>query len=197
MPPMKRMTPKGPDIMAGKELCPTLVFDLETKHLAEEVGGWDNIRGMGMSVAVTYCIEEDRFAVYTEAEVQALIRDLLAAKQVIGFNIVRFDYEVLRGYSFHTLRESVPTLDLMIPLYQTLGFRPKLEDLAAATLGVGKLGDGLDAVRWYREGELEKLAEYCRRDVEATHQIYRYGKEHGHVLLRDRYRGSRRVPVSW
>lgn len=183
--------------MAGKELCPTLVFDLETKHLAEEVGGWDNIRGMGMSVAVTYCIEEDRFAVYTEAEVQALIRDLLAAKQVIGFNIVRFDYEVLRGYSFHTLRESVPTLDLMIPLYQTLGFRPKLEDLAAATLGVGKLGDGLDAVRWYREGELEKLAEYCRRDVEATHQIYRYGKEHGHVLLRDRYRGSRRVPVSW
>jgi DEAD/DEAH box helicase domain-containing protein len=85
----------------------------------------------------------------------------------------------------------------MIPLYQTLGFRPKLEDLAAATLGVGKLGDGLDAVRWYREGELEKLAEYCRRDVEATHQIYRYGKEHGHVLLRDRYRGSRRVPVSW
>jgi DEAD/DEAH box helicase domain-containing protein len=191
------MTPKGPDIMAGKELCPTLVFDLETKHLAEEVGGWDNIRGMGMSVAVTYCIEEDRFAVYTEAEVQALIRDLLAAKQVIGFNIVRFDYEVLRGYSFHALRESVPTLDLMIPLYQTLGFRPKLEDLAAATLGVGKLGDGLDAVRWYREGELEKLAEYCRRDVEATHQIYRYGKEHGHVLLRDRYRGSRRVPVSW
>lgn len=197
MPPTKRMTPKGPDIMAGKELCPTLVFDLETKHLAEEVGGWDNIRGMGMSVAVTYCIEEDRFAVYTEAEVQALIRDLLAAKQVIGFNIVRFDYEVLRGYSFHALRESVPTLDLMIPLYQTLGFRPKLEDLAAATLGVGKLGDGLDAVRWYREGELEKLAEYCRRDVEATHQIYRYGKEHGHVLLRDRYRGSRRVPVSW
>ena len=183
--------------MNRKDSCSTLVFDLETKYLAEEVGGWNNIRGMGMSVAVTYCIEENRFTVYTESDVQTLIGALQAAKQVIGFNIVRFDYEVLRGYSFHSLRDSVPTLDMMIPLYETLGFRPKLEDLAVATLGAGKLGDGLDAVRWYREKELEKLAEYCKKDVEVTDQIYRFGKERGFVLLRDRYKGSRRVPVGW
>jgi DEAD/DEAH box helicase domain-containing protein len=183
--------------MNRKDSCPTLVFDLETKYLADEVGGWNNIRGMGMSVAVTYCVEEDCFTVYTESEVQALIGALQAARQVIGFNIVRFDYEVLRGYSFASLRDSVPTLDMMIPLYETLGFRPKLEDLASATLGAGKLGDGLDAVRWYREKELEKLAEYCKKDVEVTYQVYRFGKEQGYVLLRDRYKGSRRVPVSW
>jgi DEAD/DEAH box helicase domain-containing protein len=85
----------------------------------------------------------------------------------------------------------------MIPLYQTLGFRPKLEDLAAATLGAGKLGDGLEAVQWFREGEMEKLAAYCKQDVQVTYGIYRFGKERGYVLLRDRYKGSRRVPVSW
>lgn len=183
--------------MARKDSCPTLVFDLETKYLAEDVGGWNNIRGMGMSVGVTYCVEQDRFTVYQEADAPALIKTLLGARLVIGYNIVRFDYEVLRAYSFESLRDSAPTLDLMIPLYQTLGFRPKLEDLAAATLGTGKLGDGLEAVRWFREGEMEKLIAYCKGDVQVTYDIYRFGKERGHVLLRDRYKGSRRVPVSW
>jgi len=183
--------------MTRRQPCPTLVFDLETKYLSDEVGGWDHIPNMGMSVAVTYCVERDEFTAYTEREVQALIAALNAARLVIGYNVLRFDYAVLRGYSFMPVREDKPTVDLMIPLYQTLGFRPRLEDLAAATLGIGKLGDGLDAVQWFREGNLEKLIEYCKQDVQVTYDLYKFGKEHGYVLLRDRYKGPRRVPVNW
>jgi DEAD/DEAH box helicase domain-containing protein len=184
-------------MMNRQNPCQTLVLDVETKHLAEEVGGWNNIRGMGLSVAVVYCVEEDRFTVYEESQAETLVRDLLAAERVIGFNILRFDYEVLRAYYSFPLRDSVPTLDMMIPLHEALGFRPKLEDLAAATLGVGKLGDGLQAVRWFREGNMEQLIAYCKQDVQVTCDIYKFGKERGYVLLRDRYKGSRRVPVSW
>jgi len=175
----------------------TLVFDLETKYLSDEVGGWNNIRKMGMSLAVTYTVEEDQFTVYREQDVESLIRAINEADLVVGFNVLRFDYEVLRGCSVLPVRQDRPTMDMMIPLYQMLGFRPKLQDLAAATLGVSKMGDGLDAVRWLREGNMEKLTAYCKQDVQVTYDLYKFGKEHGYVLLSDRYKGSRRVPVRW
>lgn len=175
----------------------TLVFDLETKFLSHEVGGWDYIRDMRMSVAVTYCVERGEFTTYYEQDVEALIAALNAADLVIGFNILRFDYEVLRGYTLLPVREDKTTLDLMIPLSQALGYRPRLDDLAAATLGIGKLGNGLDAVRWFREGNLEQLTAYCKQDVQVTYDLYRFGKEHGYVLVHDRYMGDRRVPVNW
>jgi len=177
--------------------CKTLVFDLETKYLSDEVGGWDHIPKMGLSVAVTYCVERGEFTTYYERDVEALIAALNAAELVIGFNILRFDYAVLRAYNFLPVREDRPTLDLMIPLSQALGYRPRLDDLAAATLGIGKLGNGLDAVRWFREGNLEQLTAYCKQDVQVTYDLYRFGKEHGYVLVRDRYRGDKQVRVSW
>lgn len=184
--------------VAGSGAAPsgTLVFDLETKHLAHEVGGWNHIRDMGMSVAVTYSVEQDLFTAYTEPDVPLLIQALTDAQLVVGYNIVRFDYEVLSAYSFLPLRKTVNSLDLMLSLYQALGYRPRLQDLAAGTLGAGKLGDGLDAVRWFREGNLDKLIAYCRRDVEVTYQIYRFGKEHGFVLVRGKY-GTDRAYVEW
>ncbi len=183
--------------MRRERRCKTLVFDLETQYLADEVGGWNHIRDMRMSVAVTYCPDCDRFTTYYEQDAAQLVAALNAADLVIGYNIVRFDYEVLLGYTLFPVSDGTRTLDLMIPLYETLGFRPKLEDLASATLGVGKLGNGLDAVRWFREGNLERLAQYCKQDVQVTYDLYKFGKERGYVLLRDRYKGDVRVPVNW
>ncbi len=184
-------------VTGGSAASPgTLVFDLETKYLADEVGGWNYIHKMGMSVAVTYSVEQDIFTTYTEPEVPLLIQALTEAQLVVGYNSVRFDYEVLSAYSFLPLRETVNSLDLMLPLHRTLGYRPKLQDLAAGTLGLGKLGDGLDAVRWFREGNMDKLIAYCKQDVRVTHEIYRFGKEQGFVLVRGKY-GTDRAHVEW
>ncbi len=174
----------------------TLVFDLETKFLADEVGGWNHIREMGVSVAVTYHVEEDRFTAYTEPDVPLLIQALTEARLVIGYNIMRFDYEVLSAYTFLPLRQTVPSLDLMLSLQRVLGYRPRLADLAAGTLGTGKLGDGLDAIRWFRAGQMDKLIAYCRQDVQVTYDIYKFGKENGFVLVQGRY-GTDRAHVEW
>ena len=88
-------------------------FDLETQKSADEVGGWDNISKMGMSVAVLYSTATGEYKIYGEKQVNDLIKDLQRADLVVGFNHLRFDYEVLHGYTAFDLRQ-LPTLDMLI-----------------------------------------------------------------------------------
>jgi DEAD/DEAH box helicase domain-containing protein len=74
-------------------------FDLETQKSAEEVGGWDNISRMGMSIGVTYNTAQGAYKIYGEKQVGDLLKDLQRASLVVGFNNLRFDYEVLHGYT--------------------------------------------------------------------------------------------------
>src|SRR5579864_4591704 len=54
-------------------------FDLETQKSAEEVGGWDKIGQMGMSVGVTYSTARGGYAIYGENHVNELLRELQRA----------------------------------------------------------------------------------------------------------------------
>src|SRR5687768_1865505 len=99
--------------------------------------------------------------VYWEKDVPALLLELKSAEKVIGFNILRFDYEVLKPYASGTHLASVRTLDLLVDIQRTLGFRLSLDSIATATLGTTKSADGVQSVKWFRAGELDKVAEYC------------------------------------
>jgi DEAD/DEAH box helicase domain-containing protein len=173
-----------------------LIFDLETQFLADEVGGWDNIRDMRLSVGVTYNPGKDLYQVYTEAQVDRLIADLRAAEKIVGYNLHRFDYEVLHGYTDQQLN-NLPTVDMLVDLKRALGWRPKLDSVAAATLGEQKSADGLAAVRWFREGKLDQVIEYCKRDVEVTWKVFDFGRKYGYVQILDRSWRERRVPIAW
>ena len=50
-----------------------------------------------------------------------------------------------------------------------------MDAVASATLKVGKTGDGLDAIRWWREGKMLEIAEYCCFDVKCTKLVHEYG----------------------
>lgn len=173
-----------------------LVFDLETQYLADEVGGWDHIRDMRLAVGVTFDPAEDAYHVYTEDEAAQLIADLEAADLVVGYNVQRFDYEVLRAYGDHRLAQS-PTVDMLVDLRRLLGWRPKLDNVAAATLGEHKSADGIAAVRWFREGLLEQVISYCKQDVAVTWKVYDFGRQNGYVQVQGRSRHAMRVPVPW
>jgi hypothetical protein len=172
-------------------------FDLETQKSADEVGGWDRIRDMRMSVGVTYSTARGTYRVYAEQEVDALIDELWRADLVVGFNNLRFDYEVLHGYP--TIRDltQVPTLDLMVDLQQRLSHRLSLDAIAEATLGVGKTSEGLQAIRWFREGRLLEIAEYCCYDVKITRLVHEYGAAKKQVFYKNRIGAKLSVPVAW
>jgi DEAD/DEAH box helicase domain-containing protein len=173
-----------------------IAFDLETQYAADEVGGWHNIRDMRLAVAVTYDATDDIYRDYTEQEVDLLIATLRGADLVVGYNVLRFDYEVLRPYTDAPLSD-LPTVDMLKDLYQTLGWRPKLDTIAVATLGETKSADGLQAVRWFRQGQLDKVIAYCRRDVEVTWKVYKFGRRNGYVQYHDRRRRVHKVQVQW
>lgn len=173
-----------------------LVLDVETQRSAEEVGGWHNAHLMRLAVAVVYDSLEKRFECFTEKEIHDLLRRLRACDLVVGYNLIRFDYAVLRGYGAEDL-STLPTLDLLADLHAKLGFRISLGHLAEQTLGAVKTADGLASLRWWREGLVEKVMDYCRQDVDITRRLFEHGVTQRHVIFETRGGNRVRVPVAW
>ncbi len=191
----KSVNPPKADIPAKKE-CYPLFFDLETQKSAEEVGGWENKRLMRVSVGVSYDEKESVYEVYNESNIQNLIEKILGAELVAGFNVKNFDMEVLSYYSCADFSK-VRTLDILEEIQRSLGRRISLDDLASETLGEKKSGSGLDALEWFKNNEIEKLVEYCMKDVELTRNLYLFGRENRFLLFRHGKFGKMRIPVDW
>jgi len=171
-------------------------FDLETQKSANEVGGWSHISRMRMSVGVTYSTARAEYRIYAEKHVNDLLAELQRADLVVGFNILRFDYEVLHGYTALDLRQ-LPTLDIMVDLQNKVQHRLSLEAIAQATFGLEKTSDGMQALRWFKEGKLLEIAEYCCYDVKLTRLVHEFGVRNGFVLYNDRFGKKVSVPVNW
>lgn len=177
---------------------PNIVFfDLETQKSSEEVGGWANARLMKVSLGVTYSTTRGTYEIYGHWRVNELAEELRRADLVVGYNIAGFDYEVLAGHHPFFDPAQVRTLDLLWDVQKVVPHRLSLDAIATATLGIEKTGDGLQALRWFREGKLMEIAEYCCYDVKITRLVYEYGREHHQVHYTDRYGRRLTVPVKW
>jgi len=171
-------------------------FDLETQKSADEVGGWNNIRDMKMSVGVTYSTTRGDYKIYGEKQINELINELLRADLVVGFNNLRFDYEVLHGYTVFDLKQ-VPTLDMLVELQKAINHRLSLDSIATTTLGVEKTAEGLQAIEWFRQGKLLEIAEYCCYDVKITKMVHEFGNSNKQLFYKNRFGAKLTVPVSW
>jgi len=172
-------------------------FDLETQRSAEEVGGWNNIRDMRMSVGVTYSTARGGYLIYGEPQVNDLIAELRRADLVVGFNNLRFDYEVLLGHDAFFDASQIPTLDMLVELQKTLQHRLSLDSIATATLGVEKTSEGMQAIRWFKEGKLLDIAEYCCFDVKITKMVHEFGRDHKYLNYANRFGKKMTVAVNW
>lgn len=172
------------------------VLDVETRRSAQEVGGWGRARLMGVSCAVLYDSETDAFTTWTEDQIPDMAKVLKEMDLVVGFNIRRFDYDVLSGtcgVDFYSL----PTLDMLEEVHKRLGYRLSLDHLSGHTLGAEKSADGLAALAWWKEGRMDLIEEYCTKDVALTRDLYLYGRENGHLLFQNKAGTLVRLPVVW
>lgn len=171
-------------------------FDLETQKSAADVGGWDKKRDMKMSVGVIFSTGTQSYEIFDEAHVNDLVKALLRADLVVGYNIINFDYEVLGGYSPLDLTQA-PTLDLLVELEKAVGRKLPMDAFATGTLGSEKIADGLEALQWWKEGRIMEIAEYCCFDVKITKLLHEYGCQHKQLFYVDKFGKKRVVQVKW
>ncbi len=172
-----------------------VVFDVETQRSAAETGGWKNAHLMKVSCAVLYACEDGMFHTFFEHQLNDFFEILKKADLVAGFNIKRFDYRVLEPYTDLDLYR-LPTFDLLEKIHQRLGYRLSLNSLAATTLNARKSADGLQALKWWKQGKLDLIAEYCRKDVEITRDLLFFAARHGYLLFKNKAGNVVRLPVN-
>lgn len=170
-----------------------VVLDIETQNTFQDVGAY-NPSLLNVSLVGCYFYETDTFEAFFEADLPKLWPRLERAERIVGYNLVGFDYPCLqRYYSGDIMR--LPTVDLLVEIEKRLGFRIKLDDVAHATLGVGKSGHGLQAVEFWKKGELEKLKEYCLQDVRVTRDVYDFALQNAFVRFNNRQGQIQDIPL--
>lgn len=173
-----------------------VVFDVETRHSAYEVGGWKNAAKMGISVLVAYFSKENKFVSFKQEEIIDFWESLQGKELIIGFNTLNFDYQVLAGL-LKKPWTSLPSLDLLQEIKKTLGYRISLDNLAKHTLGAKKSGHGLLALKWWKEGKVGEIIKYCKQDVYLTKELYLFGREKGYVCFQNKAKQVVQLPVHW
>ncbi len=170
----------------------TVYLDIETQNGPDDVpGGWGNLAAFKISCTVT-CTEgtgEPAYQTWWEGDVPNLMDHLKQYDRIVGFNIKRFDYGVLSGYSDvdHLTDRTIDILDM---IYDKLRFRISLQGLAEANFGLSKLGTGVQAIEWWRKGDLDSLEKYCQEDVRITRMLYKKARTEGYLLYHDRRLGE-------
>lgn len=172
-----------------------LILDVETQKTFDDVGGYYPEKLMISFVGVIERhvlptrygekVTEYRHELF-EKDLHKLWRMIETTDLIIGFNLDGFDMQTFKPY-YHGDVTALPTLDLMIRFKEKAGHRISLDSIATETLGTQKSGDGLDAIRYYRDGELDKLASYCMKDVEITRDIYDFGRINGTVRYKNKW----------
>ena len=176
-----------------------VILDVETKKAFDEVGGYFPEK-LGISFAGV-CVRQGRSGSgelkgFFEDQLSELFSLLEKADLIIGFNHELFDLPALSPYYTGDLA-SLPTLDLLIKIKDSLGHRVSLDSVAKETLGVGKSANGLDAIKYYQNQQFDKLRDYCLQDVVVTRDLYDYGFKNGRVKFRNKWNRLIEAPVDF
>ena len=166
-----------------------VVFDTETKKAFDEVGGFYPEK-LGVSISCVYTLDsesgKESYRAYKEADFPEMFRLFETADRIVGFNSIGFDMPALSPYYVGDLLR-LPNFDMLAEIEKKLGHRVALDALAKETLGIQKNGHGLDAIRYYHDGDWESLTKYCMQDVRVTKELYNYGVKNGQLKFKNKW----------
>ncbi|MDE2040791.1 MAG: ribonuclease H-like domain-containing protein [Patescibacteria group bacterium] len=160
-----------------------ITFDLETKNFFSDVGSNDPAE-LDLSVVCIHDSGTDSFMSFLESDLRKLWPILEQADLLISWNGDHFDIPILNKYYPGDLSK-IKSLDLMKEVAKSLGRRFKLDTVAEATLGINKSGHGAEALEWWRNGEIQKLIDYCTDDVRLTKDLYEYAVRTGTLKYKE------------
>jgi len=162
-----------------------VVFDIETRNIFEDVGS-NNAADLDISVISVYEKDTDTVKSFLQEDFAEMWPIFERADALVGYNSNHFDIPLLNKYYPGDLNH-IKSIDLMVAIKESkFGKRPKLDNVANATLGKNKIAHGLEAVAWWKQGEIDKIKKYCEEDVMITKQIFEYILKNKSVKVPDK-----------
>lgn len=160
-----------------------LVFDIETSNIFQDVGS-NNPADLNISVVCIYEYETDKYSSFLQEDFNKLWPIIENTDQFITFNGDHFDIPLLDKYYPGDLFK-IKSVDLLKEMQKSAGRRMKLDQIAEGTLNTNKSGHGLDAIKWWRDGEVEKVIKYCIDDVRITKDLYEYALKNQKLIFKE------------
>jgi hypothetical protein len=167
-----------------------ITFDIETEGDFKNQADKDALK---VTVVGIHDSDTNEYRAFLRDELKDLWPILERADILVGYNSDHFDIPILGRYYAGDLTK-IKSVDLMKEVKDVLGRRLRLDNLAQATLGKGKIGHGLEAIQWWKEGKFDKVREYCLDDVRITNELYLHAKKHGSLKYKD-YDGVREIKL--
>jgi uncharacterized protein YprB with RNaseH-like and TPR domain len=164
-----------------------IVFDIETKNIFQDVGSSDPV-DLDISIVCLYDYETNAYDSFLQEDFPRLWPILDAADVLITYNGDHFDipllnkyYQKATGRDLHKIR----SLDILKEIRNSYGRRMKLDQVAQGTLGTQKSGEGLQAIVWWRNGDIDSLRKYCMDDVKITKDVYEYAVKNKKLFFKE------------
>jgi len=167
-----------------------VVFDIETKNIFTDVGS-TNPADLDISVVCLYDYENNSYHSFLEQDFPKMWPMIEKADMLIGYNSNHFDIPLLNKYYSGDLTK-LRSLDLLHEIKESYGRRMKLDQVAEGTLNIKKSGNGLQAVYWWKSGEVDKIIKYCLDDVKITKEVYDYALKHNRLKFKE---GNKIIPI--
>lgn len=169
-----------------------IIFDIETRNIFDDVGKADPAL-LDISLVGVYDSKTDEYTSYLVEDLPKLWPLIENADVLIGYNSDHFDIPLLNKY-YHGDLTKIKSLDIMAEIKKSLGRRIGLGNVAEATLNVGKSAHGLQAVEWWKKGDIESIRKYCLQDVKVTKEIYEYALKNKKLKYKD-YDTIKEIPI--
>lgn len=169
-----------------------VVFDLETQNFFQDTES-NNPVALDISVACVYDSKTNAYTCVTVDEIDTLWPIIEKADVLVGYNSNHFDIPLLNKYYPGELSH-IKSVDILEDIRASLGRRIRLNIVAQATIGAKKSADGIQAVRWWREGKVDEVKKYCKQDVKVTKEIFEYALEHGKLFYKEG-RQKNEIPI--
>lgn len=160
-----------------------IFLDIETQNTFQMVGSNDP-KDLDLSIMCIYDTKTQNYESFTIDTLPSLWPRLETTDIIVTFNGDHFDLPVLNKYYTGDLTK-FRHVDLLKEVQKVIGRRVGLDNIAQATLGVGKTGNGLEAITWWKNGEIDKIIEYCKADVKVTKDVYDYAIKEKQLFYTD------------
>ncbi|MBI4086414.1 ribonuclease H-like domain-containing protein [Candidatus Kaiserbacteria bacterium] len=169
-----------------------VVFDVETQNMFDDIGTHDPAM-LDISVVSAYDSGTDAYTTVSIHELERLWPIFEHADALVGYNSNHFDIPLLNKYYPGSLLH-IQSIDLLEAIKDSFGRRVRLDSVAQATLGAGKSGNGLQAIQWWKQGEIEKIKKYCQMDVELTKRLFEYALANNKLHIKEGLK-KRDIPI--